>query len=183
MTRLFVGMGLVVCTALVSGAERNEPSQKRNEANAASRERTIPVQPDLSSRPFQLKIERTMTAPPGRLFQAWTKHFDHWLAAPGTLLMKPEVDAPFYFEVRFNGQRYPHYGRFLKLVADRRVELTWLTGEPGTKGDESPARVSRGRIRARHGGNQKKRRSDEGNRRGERRKAVIYQRSVVTRLH
>lgn len=50
--------------------------------------------PDLSSRPIQLTLERTMTASPPVLFRAWIEQFDRWFAAPGTVLMRPKVDAP-----------------------------------------------------------------------------------------
>jgi hypothetical protein len=52
----------------------------------------------------------------------------------GSVLMRPAVDAVFVFETenRPDGrpmvQRHPHYGRFLRLIADRLVELTWITG-------------------------------------------------------
>lgn len=97
--------------------------------------------PDLASRPYSCTIEADLRAEPARVYRAWTEEFDRWFASPGTLSMRAEPDVPFFFETEHEGTRHAHYGRFLTLDADRVVELTWVTGGPGTHGAETVVRL------------------------------------------
>ncbi|APE32932.1 ATPase [Nocardia mangyaensis] len=112
--------------------------------------------PDLSTRPHELTVERVMKASPGLLYAAWTQGLDLWLAVPGSVLMRPVVNEPLYFDTGSADKRNPHYGRILTLEPDRRIEFTWVTA--ATDGVETVVAAEfrkqpRGiRLRLRHSG-------------------------------
>jgi len=99
--------------------------------------------PDLGACLHWLEVERIMPIAAPLLYEAWTRGIDRWFAAPGSVLMTPAVNAPFFFETEFQiedgapPERHPHYGRFLRLEQDRLIEMTWVTGPAGTRGVET----------------------------------------------
>ena len=97
--------------------------------------------PDLSSRPHSMTLELQMKADAPSIYNAWTRDFDLWFAEPGELIMTPEVNRPFFCYNRHEWGRHGHYGRFVKLEKDKRIEMTWLTGKPGTYGAETLIRI------------------------------------------
>jgi hypothetical protein len=63
-----------------------------------------------------------------------SERFDSWFAQPGTLSMAAAPGQPYFFYTPDEWGRHPHYGRFLNLVKDRLIEMTWMTGNGTAEG-------------------------------------------------
>lgn len=87
---------------------------------------------------IEVKIERTITAAPAEVFDAWLDR-----KIPGTpwnaaekLLLDPEVDGFFYWSIRGAA----HYGRFTEIERPSRLQHTWMSRS--TSGEESTVTVT-----------------------------------------
>ena len=91
---------------------------------------------------------RHLKASPARVYRAFTDPADikRWFQ-PQRLIMDAKVDGLWHSEQEFEGKRWPHYGRFLKLEPGKLVEETWMS--EATHGLESVVRVE---LTAKDGG-------------------------------
>src|SRR5438876_9448495 len=101
-----------------------------------------PLIPDLSERPHETRVVRRMKATPAAIYTSFTSGWEEWFALRGGLLADPVPQGQLFFVVEHEGCRHPHYGRFLVVEPQRRVELTWLTGVGGTQGAETVLSVA-----------------------------------------
>ena len=91
-----------------------------------------------STKTAEIKVERTIPAPPSEVFDAWLDP-----KVPGTLwhehdklIFNPKVDGLWYWLL--NGQ--PHYGRFMEIDRPRRLQHSWMSRK--TLGEESTVTVT-----------------------------------------
>ena len=91
-----------------------------------------------SAKTIEIKVERTIPAPLGEVFDAWLNP-----KIPGTpwheadkLILNPKVDGFFYWLIR----GIPHYGRFTEVERPGRIQHTWVS--PNTLGEESTVTVT-----------------------------------------
>ncbi len=95
----------------------------------------------------ELTVTRTMPQPIAAVYRAWTTGWASWFAKADTMRVDPTVGAPFFFETLETFEddrspvRHPHYGRFVALVPNTLVTLTWVTGASGTDGTETTVTV------------------------------------------
>jgi uncharacterized protein YndB with AHSA1/START domain len=91
-----------------------------------------------STKTLEIKLERTIPAPPSEVFDAWLDP-----KIPGTpfhendkLIVDLKIDGLWYW--LFNGQA--HYGRFTEIDRPGRIQHTWVSRK--TLGEESMVTVT-----------------------------------------
>lgn len=94
-----------------------------------------------------LSLAQLLLAPPALVYRAVTVDWHPWLADATSLQLRADAGAPFYFEGFGHDaaegtaptvtHRMPHYGRFLALIPDQLVAMTWVSGPDGTAGHET----------------------------------------------
>ena len=92
-----------------------------------------------STKAVEIKLERTIPAPPGEVFDAWLDP-----RIPGTLwhenqklIFDPTVDGLWYL---LSSKGSPHYGRFIAIDRPGRLQHSWMSRH--TLGEESLVTVT-----------------------------------------
>ena len=86
-----------------------------------------------SKKTLEFKIERTIPAPHGEVFEAWLNPKipgNPWNAAE-KFILDPKVDGLFFWTLEGTS----HYGRFTAVEHPGRIQHTWMS--PKTLGEES----------------------------------------------
>jgi len=87
---------------------------------------------------LEFKLERTIPAPPGEVFDGWLSP-----KIPGTpwnaaeeFILEPKLDGLFYWALKGTA----HYGRFTAIERPQIIQHTWVS--PNTLGMESTVTVT-----------------------------------------
>jgi len=95
-----------------------------------------------STRTVEIRVERTIPAPLGEVFDAWLDP-----EVPGTLwhghqklIFNPQVDGLWYvLSLAHRPEGTPHYGRFTEIDRPARIQHSWMTRN--TLGEETMVTV------------------------------------------
>jgi len=96
-----------------------------------------------STKTVEIKVERTIPAPPSEVFDAWLDP-----KIPGTpwhenikLIVNPKVDGLWYLRsLAHRPEGTPHYGRFMEINRPGRIQYSWMSRN--TLGEESTVTVT-----------------------------------------
>jgi uncharacterized protein YndB with AHSA1/START domain len=91
-----------------------------------------------SKKTIEVKVERTIPAPPDELFDGWLNPKipgNPWNIAE-KFLLDPKVDGLFFWHLKGTS----HYGRFTEIERPGRIQHTWVS--PNTLGEESMVTVT-----------------------------------------
>ena len=91
-----------------------------------------------SAKTIEIKVERTIPAPPGEVYDAWLNPKipgNPWNAAE-KFILDAKVGGLFYWTLKGTS----HYGRFVEMERPGRIQHTWMS--PNTLGQESKVTVT-----------------------------------------
>lgn len=95
----------------------------------------------MKQKTLELKFTRTIPATPGQVYAAWLdpKHPGNPWTGAKKVILDPRVDGLFFFATG-KETPWPHYGRFIEVERDRRLQYAWMS--PFTNGLESIVTVT-----------------------------------------